>query len=153
MIKWKKMKLSEKSMLINPLTRDNDLRGNIVSIVDDDIKNVSLISCNAGSIRSNHFHKKDYHYMYVLEGEIDYFYKNLENEEVGYFKVKKDGIIFTPNMEIHATFFPIETKLIVSSGLPRDQQTYENDTIRVDFINETNLQLMIDKYGTVKKEK
>ena len=57
------MNLVLKSKLINSLTRDNDARGNIVSIVDDDIKNVSIITCNAGSIRSNHFHKKDYHYM------------------------------------------------------------------------------------------
>ena len=144
------MKTPVKSMLINPLTRNKDVRGNIVSIVDDDIKNVSLISCNANSIRSNHFHRKDYHYMYVLEGEIDYFYKNLENEKVGYFKVKKNEIIFTPNMEIHATFFPIDTKLIVSSKLPRDQETYENDTVRVDFIDKTNLQRMINKYGKIK---
>lgn len=143
------MNLSLKSKLIKSLTRDNDIRGNIISIVDDDIKNVSLITCNAGSIRSNHFHKKDYHYMYVLEGEIDYFYKDLENEEVRYFKIKKNDIIFTPNNEIHATFFPIHTKLIVSSNLPRDQKTYEDDTVRVDFINENNLKSMIHKYAKI----
>ena len=88
--------------------------------------------------------------MYVLEGEIDYFYKDLEKENIGYFKVKKDEIIFTPNKEIHATFFPIETRLIVSSNLPRDQETYENDTVRVDFINDNNLRLMIDKYDKFK---
>ena len=88
--------------------------------------------------------------MYVLEGEIDYFYKDLENEEIGYFKVKKDEIVFTPNKEIHATFFPIQTRLIVSSNLPRDQETYEGDTVRLDFINKNNLKTMIDKYGQIK---
>ena len=135
-----------KSRLFKSITRDNDIRGSIVSIVDDVVQNVSLITCNAGSIRSNHYHKKDFHYMYVLEGEIDYFFKELNNDIVHYFKVKKDDIIFTPKNEIHATFFPLRTKLIVSSMLPRDQETYENDTVRVEFINNDNLQFMINKH-------
>ena len=135
-----------KSRLFKSITRDNDIRGSIVSIVDDVVQNVSLITCNAGSIRSNHYHKKDFHYMYVLEGEIDYFYKELNSDVVHYFKVKKDDIIFTPKNEIHATFFPLRTKLIVSSMLPRDQETYENDTVRVEFINNDNLQFMINKH-------
>ena len=135
-----------KSKLIQSITRDNDMRGSIVSIVDDTIQNVSLITCNAGSIRSNHYHRNDFHYMYVLEGEIDYFYKELNNDIVHYFKVKKDDIIFTPKNEIHATFFPLKTKLIVSSMLPRDQETYENDTVRVEFIHNNNLQFMINKH-------
>ena len=135
-----------KSKLFKSITRDNDIRGSIISIVDDVVQNVSLITCNAGSIRSNHYHKKDFHYMYVLEGEIDYFYKELNNDVVRYFKVKKDDIIFTPKNEIHATFFPLRTKLIVSSKLPRDQETYENDTVRVEFINSDNLQFMINKH-------
>ena len=81
------MATSRKSTLIKSITRDIDQRGNIISIVDDTIQNVSLITCNAGSIRSNHYHKKDFHYMYVLEGEIDYFYKDLDSENVNYFKV------------------------------------------------------------------
>ena len=132
-----------KSTLIKSITRDVDQRGNIISIVEDTIQNVSLITCNAGSIRSNHYHKKDFHYMYVLEGEIDYFYKDLDNENVNYFKVNKYDIIFTPKNEIHATFFPVKTTLIVSSMLPRDQETYENDTVRVDFIDSKNVKSMI----------
>ena len=135
-----------KSRLFKSITRDNDIRGSIISIVDDVVQNVSLITCNAGSIRSNHYHKKDFHYMYVLEGEIDYFYKELNNDVIHYFKVKKNDIIFTPKNEIHATFFPLNTKLIVSSMLPRDQETYENDTVRVEFINNDNLQFMINKH-------
>ena len=134
-----------KSRLFKSITRDNDIRGSIISIVDDVVQNVSLITCNAGSIRSNHYHKKDFHYMYVLEGEIDYFYKELNNDVVHYFKVKKNDIIFTPKNEIHATFFPLRTKLIVSSMLPRDQETYEKDTVRVEFINNNNLQTMLNK--------
>ena len=131
--------ISNKSIIIENISRDQDNRGNILSIVDEQVKNVSIISCNPGSIRSNHFHLKDFHYMYVLEGEIDYFFKKIDSEQVEYLKVKKGDNIFTPPMEIHATYFPIKTTLIVSSLNPRDQETYEKDTVRVEFVNENNI--------------
>lgn len=137
--------ISNKSILIKNIERSRDNRGGILSIVDDKISNVSLITCNKGSIRSNHYHLKDFHYMYVLEGEIDYFFKPLNSDKVSYLKVKQGDNIFTPPNEIHATFFPVKTTLIVSSLHPRDQKTYEKDTVRVEFINEKNIeQFLID---------
>ena len=141
------MKLPTESKLFKNELRDVDIRGEILSIVDFNVSNVSLITCNEGTIRSNHYHKKDFHYMYVLEGEIDYFYKDLDSENVNYFKVNKYDIIFTPKNEIHATFFPLKTTLIVSSMLPRDQETYENDTVRVDFIDRKNIKSMIKMHA------
>ena len=35
--------------------------------------------------------------MYVLEGEIDYFFKRLNSDQVNYIKVKKGENIFTPS--------------------------------------------------------
>ena len=84
--------------------------------------------------------------MYVLEGKIDYFYKDIETEEIIYLEVNKDDNIFTPPKEIHATYFPVKTKLIVTSKNPRDQETYENDTVRVDFLNEKNLNHFLSEY-------
>tara|TARA_B110000858_G_scaffold51774_1_gene59977 strand:+ start:15792 stop:16220 length:429 start_codon:yes stop_codon:yes gene_type:complete len=131
--------ISNKSIIIDNISRDQDNRGSILSIVDEQVKNVSIISCNPGSIRSNHYHLNDFHYMYVLEGEIDYFFKKIDSDYVEYLKVKKGENIFTPPMEIHATFFPIKTTLIVSSLNSRDSETYEKDTVRVDFVNENNI--------------
>ena len=135
------------SKLIKNEIRDSGVRGDILSIVDTKVSNVSIITCNKGAIRSNHYHKKDFHYMYVLEGKIDYFYKSLHNQKVKYLSVLPGQNLFTPNNEIHATYFPLETKLIVSSGFPRDRVTYENDTVRVDFLNHQNLKEMLYKYG------
>jgi len=135
------------SKLIENELRDESSRGEILSIVDTQVSNVSIITCNAGSIRSNHYHKKDFHYMYVLEGRMDYFYKNNLNNEIKYLSVSEGQNIFTPNKEIHATYFPVDTKLIVSSGNPRDQVTYEEDTVRVEFLNQENLEEMLSKYA------
>ena len=139
--------LLNKSTLINNSIRSKDDRGSIISIVDSEISYVSLITCNANSIRSNHYHLSDFHYMFVLEGEIDYFYKDINNDEIKYLKIKKGENIFTPPMEIHATYFPIKTQLIVSSKNPRDQETYEKDTVRVDFVNSENISLLLDKFS------
>jgi hypothetical protein len=135
------------SKLFSNSKRDSDSRGEILSIVDAKIQNVSIITSNANIIRSNHYHKKDFHFMYVLEGKIDYFYKTINDDTVNYIEVLKGNNIFTPNLEIHATYFPVPTKLIVSSGFPRDQKTYEKDTVRVDFLNKDNIKEFLKKYA------
>ena len=142
-----KFKLPNKSTIIKDIERDSDDRGRILSIVDHNIKNVSIIETFPNSMRSNHFHHKDFHFMYILEGEIDYFFKPLNSDEISYFKIEAGTTIFTPNNEIHSCHFPVNTKMVVSSGFPRDQKTYEADTVRVDFINKENLQKMIEIYG------
>ena len=131
------------SFKIKTKLRDKDVRGSILSICDIPCKNVSIINCNKNSIRSNHFHKKDYHIMYVLKGEIDYFFKKRNSKKINYIKVKKNELIFTPPNEIHTTFFPKNSTLIVSSKNPRDKSTYENDTTRVEFITKSNVKKMI----------
>lgn len=141
------MNLPTKSTLFANIQRDEDQRGGILSIVDNKVENISIISCNPGSIRSNHYHYDDFHFMYVLEGDFDYFFKDLDGGEVQYLKVRAGETIFTPPNEIHACYFPESTRLIVCSKNPRDQETYEADTVRVDFVNEENIQEMLSTYG------
>ncbi len=142
------MNLPRKSTLFKNIQRDADERGEILSIVDEPISNVSIITCNPGALRSNHFHHSDFHFMYVLEGEIDYFFKDVDSGEVQYFKVRAGDNIFTPDNEIHATYFPVKTRLIVSSKFPRDQETYEKDTVRVKFVTAENIHDMLAEYAT-----
>ena len=142
--------VSKKSIIIKNEIRDKDNRGEIISIVDENIKNVSLITCKAGSIRSNHYHHTDFHYMHVLKGEIDYFYKEINSKKINYLKVKEGENIFTPPKEIHATYFPLKTILIVSSKNPRDRKTYENDTVRVEFITIDNIQELLKLHAKSK---
>jgi hypothetical protein len=141
------MIISKKSKLIKNKNRNIDDRGQIISIVDDKIKNVSIIECAPGSIRSNHYHLTDWHYMYVLYGRIDYFYKSIDSELINYLCVLEGNNVFTPPLEIHGTYFPIKTKLVVSSKNDRDQKTYENDTVRVNFIDSKNIDDMLRKYS------
>ena len=141
------MTLPRHSTLFKNVQRDADERGEILSIVDVPVQNVSLITCNPGSIRSNHYHHSDFHFMYVLEGEIDYFYKNVDTGELEYLKVRQGDNIFTPDNELHATYFPVTTRLIVSSKFPRDQETYERDTVREPLVTQDNIDELLARYA------
>ena len=131
---------STKSIKIKNIARSKDRRGSILSIVDDQVKNVSIITCLAKTIRSNHTHKKDWHYMYVLEGIMEYFY--VIKNKIYFMRIKKGENVFTPPRELHATYFPVKTVLLVSSKNPRDKKTYEKDTIREKLIDLKNYKSM-----------
>ena len=133
---------STKSTKIKNITRSKDQRGSILSIVDEQVKNVSIITCLPKTIRSNHSHKKDWHYMYVLEGIMEYFF--VSNNKTFFMKINKGENVFTPPRELHATYFPVKTVLLVSSKNPRDRKTYEKDTIRKELIDLKN-------YKSIKK--
>lgn len=141
------MSLPRKSTLFPNVERDSDERGSILSIVDEPVQNVSIITCNPGALRSNHWHHKDFHFMYILEGEIDYFYRDIDDGEIKYLKVRAGDNIFTPDTEVHATYFPVKTVMIVSSKYPRDQETYEADTVREALITPENLEEMLATYA------
>ena len=132
--------VSIKSKKINNITRSKDPRGSILSIVDEKVKNVSIITCLPKTIRSNHWHKKDWHYMYVLEGVMEYFF--VSKNKTYFMKIKKGENVFTPPRELHATYFPIKTVLVVSSKNIRDKKTYEKDTVREKLIDLNNYKSM-----------
>ena len=130
---------SKESTLVDFTDIHKDTRGGIFSIVNEPCNNVSIIETIAGSIRSNHYHKKDWHYMLILEGNLEYFYFSNISKKVKFINVLPGQIIFTPNLEIHATYFPSKSKMVVVSGFLRDSISYEHDTVRLDFIDQDNI--------------
>ena len=52
--------------------------------------------------------------------------------------VSQGQLLFTGPMVDHAMFYTEETEIIVLSKNPRDQKTYEEDTVRIDFMNDNN---------------
>lgn len=141
MEKWKNIKLDDKSMWPNAglVKLDEphvDDRGSIQSLVNFPMKNLSLINSKKGSVRSNHFHLTDWHYMYVLSGSFDYYYRpSNSDDELKCVRVVAGEMIFTPPMEDHATVFLEDCNLLAISRNPRDQTAYEEDVRRVNLIN------------------
>ena len=52
--------------------------------------------------------------------------------------VKKGELLYTGNMIDHAMYYLEDTDILVVSKNPRDQKTYEEDTVRIDFMNDKN---------------
>ena len=117
-----------------------DARGAIQCLVNLPTKNVSLITSKKGSLRSNHYHKTDWHYMYVFSGRFEYHFRPTGSTAAPQKLILSAGqIIFTPPLEEHATVFLEDTTLIVMSKQPRDQAAYEGDVIRVELVDPKTL--------------
>tara|TARA_A100001011_G_C14306723_1_gene843527 strand:+ start:923 stop:1336 length:414 start_codon:yes stop_codon:yes gene_type:complete len=116
-----------------------DARGIIQPLCDLNMKSASLIVSQPNSWRANHYHKTDWHFIYVLRGQFEYFFRKTNSkEEIKKKIVKKGELLFTGPLIDHAMIYTEETEIIVLSKNPRDQKTYEEDTVRIDFMNDEN---------------
>ena len=113
-----------------------DDRGGITRILDSEapIKSILSITSQKGSIRSNHYHKKDTHYCYVVSGKMEWFEKLVEGGEVESAILEAGDMIFTPTMTIHAVRFLEDTVFLTFATEARNQADYEADTVRVTLL-------------------
>lgn len=117
-----------------------DERGYIQPLLNFPMKNLSMIFSKKGSVRSNHSHYTDWHYMYTVSGAFDYHYRpHGTTDDVKLEKFIPGEMVFTPPMEDHACVFTEDTLLVVASRNPRDQETYESDVVRIQLIDPENL--------------
>ena len=113
-----------------------DRRGSIQPLVDLMMQSAVMIESKAGSLRANHYHKTDWHYCYVISGQIQYFYKNVNSNKMPeMITVNEGNMVFTPPLVEHCMKFPEDTIFLTLSRNPRDQETYEADVVRVNLID------------------
>ena len=67
-----------------------------------------------------------------------YFRKTNSNENIKKKIVTEGQLLFTGPMIDHAMLYTKETEILVVSKNPRDQKTYEEDTVRIDFMSHKN---------------
>ena len=122
--------------LVNLKEKFGDNRGFIQPLCDLNMTSASLIYTKPDQWRANHYHKEDWHFIYVIKGEFEYYFKKTNSEEKIKKKIVKEGeLLFTGPMIDHAMLYTKETELLVMSKNPRDQKTYEEDTVRIDFMD------------------
>ena len=129
------------------VTRDikpefTDARGGITKILDDGKtapKSILLISSKAGTVRANHYHKEDAHYVYMLSGKMEYFEKPIgaDNAAAESVVLVAGDMVYSPPMIVHAMRFLADTTWVVLAMKSRQQEAYEADTVRVPFIEPT----------------
>jgi quercetin dioxygenase-like cupin family protein len=112
----------------------SDERGIIQNLINAPINGAAIITSKTGTTRSNHYHKEDFHYLYVLSGSMEYYERGLDEEFVGEPLVVNAGqMVFTPPMKVHKTVFLEDTVLVSLSKNNRDHNSHEADVIRVQF--------------------
>lgn len=116
-----------------------DARGGIQPLVNGGFESAQLITCNKGAVRANHYHKKDWHYCYMVYGSMRYYSRPAGSDlSPEWLLVSAGQTVFTPPMEDHAMEFLENSAFINFAGRPRDSADYEDDLVRVQLIPAEN---------------
>jgi len=113
-----------------------DNRGKITRIIDQTrlrIRSILLITSKARSIRGEHFHKKDSHYIYCLKGKFKYSERDAKNKKssVSSVMLKPGDLVLTHPMIAHAMEFKEDSVFLALTTESRSRAKYEKDTVRV----------------------
>ena len=115
-----------------------DKRGGITRLYDQktNIKSALLITSKKGTVRSNHYHKKDTHYVYMISGKMRYTVKDMSKKRARKQSVilKTGDMVFTPPMMAHAMEFLEDSVFLALTTRKRDQKSYENDVVRLELV-------------------
>lgn len=114
----------------------SDKRGSIINLVEAPITSVLLITSKKGTVRANHYHRRDAHYMYVISGKMRYTSKDLrvKNSRKRSIVLKKGELVFTPPRVAHVVEFLEDTQFLALATKTRKQKIYEADTVRLQLI-------------------
>lgn len=117
-----------------------DERGRIIDVSDMEFHGLQIIESKKGSVRSNHFHKKGGHLLYVVSGKMEY--KEQPARKIGdkYFpysnvlKIINAGeSVFTGPMIAHKTTFLEDSVLVCCSTLSRSGNGYTDDLVKCEI--------------------
>ncbi len=111
-----------------------DERGLIQNLLNTSINGAAILTSKKGSIRSNHYHREDFHYLYIISGSMEYYERSINEEFVGKPLIVNAGeMIFTPPLKVHKTVFLDDTTMISFSKRNRDHDSHEEDLVREKF--------------------
>ena len=112
-----------------------DARGEIINVFEGTTGHVAYITSRKGSVRANHYHKKDIQHMYLISGAYESHcceVKNPSNKQV--LHAKAGDIIKTPPLVAHAQRFTEDSVFLSLTTREREEGKYEEDTIAYKVI-------------------
>lgn len=113
-----------------------DERGNIFNLFEGRIEHIALITSKKGSVRGNHYHRKDYQYIYLISGEFESHSCDVQNpSKKQVLKVKHGDLVDTPPHIAHAQKFTKDSVFLALTTCQRESGKYEQDTISYQVIN------------------
>lgn len=124
-----------------------DERGSIQNLVSQPVGNVALIRSPRGAIRSNHYHKNDWHYLYVLSGRLLYFERDMGAQHVpAPTWILKGHMIWTRPEKEHAVLFLANSEVLSMSRQPQTHAEHEADVVRVSFLSREYADTLLKEY-------
>lgn len=112
-----------------------DDRGVIQPLVDLPMRSALLIRTRPGGIRANHYHKTDWHFIWVVSGQFEYHFRPVGAKTKPEMIVVKPGqLLWTPPMLEHAMLYTEDCDIIVFCRNGRSQEEYERDVVRVKLL-------------------
>lgn len=133
---------TDAATVFDPQVLAEDDRGVIEQLSKAGYDSVLRITSKKGTVRANHYHRRDSHVCYVLKGKIRYVEQDLWPD--GSLKagspqrewiVTQGRCFYTASMVAHAMEFLEDTEFLAISPRTGDSKEYENDLIRVTLID------------------
>ena len=110
-----------------------DVRGKIQNLLNCSIGAVAIITSKKDSVRSNHWHKSNWHYLYVVSGSVKYYERNLDGSNIVEAEYKAGDMFFTPPNKVHKTIFLADTVMMSFGRDSKDHHHHEEDVVRENF--------------------
>lgn len=112
-----------------------DARGIIQNILNIPINAVALITSKAGTVRSNHWHKENDHYLYIISGSVEYYERDLEEDGKTIKPVifKAGEMFYTPPRKVHKVIFLEDTLMLSLGTYIKTHDAHESDIVREEF--------------------
>ena len=113
----------------------SDARGAITNIFEGRVEHLALITSKKGSVRGNHYHKKDYQYIYLISGAFESHSVDVRDpNKRQVLQVKAGDLVDTPPLIAHAQKFTEDSVFLALSKQQRESGKYEDDTIAFEVI-------------------
>lgn len=135
----KRMQLQTAAEIIGqPKVVADDARGIIEQLTQDTFNSVLRITSKAGSVRANHYHRRDSHLCYLTYGKLRYVWRDALDEKLPLQEtiIKPGQLFYTPPMVAHAMHFLEDSEFYTFSTSARATQgDYEEDIVRVILVD------------------
>ena len=116
-----------------------DKRGFIARLIDQDkfpLHSVLYIKSKKGTVRANHYHTKDVHYVFCVSGRFRYWEKDMRKAKAKLESVilKPGDMVLTQPMVAHAMEFLADTVFLAFTTEGRSQKQYEQEVVRIELV-------------------
>ena len=116
-----------------------DPRGAITRLINEpkiQVRAVLLLTHKKNTIRGNHIHKKDSHWVYCVSGKFRYYEQDLSKKNSKPLSVilKPGDLVYSKPGIAHAMKAIENTVFLAITTEKRQQKAYEADLVRVDIV-------------------